>query len=100
MNTLFRFSISRLIKPMAVIFVARGHGLMAVIKPSNNAVSHGIVLLSNKFVRNSMQLSDQQPVNLLVDYLFEFLGFDNCIHESFICEIDFFISFYNKKGLP
>jgi len=39
---------------MAVIFVASGQGLIAVIKPSSNAVNHGIVLLSRRLVRNSI----------------------------------------------
>jgi hypothetical protein len=43
-----------LIKPIAVILVASGHGLIAVINPSNRAVTHGIELLSRRFVRNSM----------------------------------------------
>ena len=91
---------SLLINPIAVMFVASGQGLIAVIKPSNNAVSHGIVLFSSKFVRNSIQLSGQKTINFFVDYLFEFLRFDNCIHETFVGEVDLLITFYNKQGLP
>ena len=36
------------------MFVARGHGLIAVIKPSKKAVTHGIELLSRRFVRKSI----------------------------------------------
>ena len=85
---------SLLIKPIAVILVARGQGLIAVIKPSSNAVSHGIVLLSNRFVRNSIQLFDQQTINFFVDNLFEFFRFGNSIHETFVGKIDFLIALY------
>jgi hypothetical protein len=37
--------------PIAVMFVASGHGLIAVISPSNKAVTHGKELLSRRFVR-------------------------------------------------
>jgi hypothetical protein len=33
------------------MFVAKGHGLIAVINPSNKAVTHGMELLSRRFVR-------------------------------------------------
>jgi len=33
------------------MFVARGHGLIAVIRPSKRAVTHGRELLSRRFVR-------------------------------------------------
>jgi len=36
------------------MFVANGHGLIAVIKPSNKAVTHGMELLSRRFVRKSI----------------------------------------------
>jgi len=43
-----------LIKPTAVMLVASGQGLMAVMKPNINADSHGMVLFSNKFVKKSI----------------------------------------------
>jgi hypothetical protein len=36
------------------MFVASGHGLIAVIRPSNKAVSHGMELLSRRFVKKSI----------------------------------------------
>jgi hypothetical protein len=39
--------------PIAVMLVARGQGLMAVISPSANAESQGILLLSNMPVKKS-----------------------------------------------
>jgi hypothetical protein len=53
-KTRLRFSISLLIKPIAVIFVASGQGLMAVINPSTNADTHGVELLSRSEVRKSI----------------------------------------------
>jgi hypothetical protein len=41
-------------KPMAVILVARGHGLMAVINPKINAVTNGKELFSSSPVKNSI----------------------------------------------
>jgi hypothetical protein len=41
-NTLFLLSMSLLINPIAVMLVARGQGLIAVISPSANAESQGI----------------------------------------------------------
>jgi hypothetical protein len=37
------------------MFVANGQGLIAVIKPSNNAVIQGMELLSSRFVRKSIR---------------------------------------------
>jgi len=41
------------------MLVARGHGLIAVIKPSNKAVSQGMELLSRRFVRKSIRIKLQ-----------------------------------------
>jgi hypothetical protein len=45
---------SLLINPMAVIFVAKGHGLMAVINPRINAAITGKSVPSSSSVRNSI----------------------------------------------
>ena len=52
-KTFLLSSTSLLIKPIAVIFVARGQGLMAVISPKSNAVNTGMELFSSKVLRNS-----------------------------------------------
>jgi hypothetical protein len=36
------------------MFVTNGHGLIAVIRPSKKAVTHGKELLSRRFVRKSI----------------------------------------------
>ena len=78
------------------MFVASGHGLIAVIKPSNIAVSHGIELLSNRFVRNSMiEISLNQRIDLRFHYVSKFLWLRSSIQESFICDIDFQIALNN-----
>jgi len=51
-KTLFLFSMSLLMNPIAVMLVARGQGLMAVISPSTHAESQGMLLFSSMPVRN------------------------------------------------
>ena len=48
------FLMSLLIKPIAAIFVANGQGDTAVSNPNRNAVSVGVVLLSNKVCSQSI----------------------------------------------
>jgi hypothetical protein len=48
-NTLRLFSISLLINAIAVMFVAKGQGLIAVINPNINADKSGKSVLSNMF---------------------------------------------------
>jgi hypothetical protein len=42
-------------KPIAVILVASGQGLIAVIKPKTIAESHGIVLFSKRLAKKSIR---------------------------------------------
>ena len=42
---------------MAVILVASGQGLMAVISPSTKAVTHGKLLLSNMLIKTSINIT-------------------------------------------
>lgn len=43
--------------PIAVMLVANGQGLIAVNKPSKNAVTMGKLLLLSKFYKNSVILA-------------------------------------------
>jgi hypothetical protein len=43
-----------LMNPMAVMFVANGQGLIAVIIPKRKADKKGILVPSNKFCKNSI----------------------------------------------
>ena len=52
-KTLFLFPISLLIYPIAVIFVAIGHGLIAVNKPNTIADTIGVDVFEYKLLRNS-----------------------------------------------
>lgn len=49
-----RFSMSLLMNPIAAMFVAKGHGDIAVSNPNMNAVKAGVVLLSNKVCNHSI----------------------------------------------
>lgn len=67
--TYLGFVISRLIYAMALIFVARGHGLMAASKPNRKAVITGIVLSSAACCMISVRSTKDSPDVPLLKFL-------------------------------